>query len=328
MLSWLAGAIVSAVMGGTSCAGGAGGGTGGAATGGVGTGGVAAGGRTGGAGGGSQLDAGSTADAAATGDATAEELCPEVPLRRQSSGTPLSFTFAYQVSGQPLQFGEANAFAGGSLTPLNLRFFISELAVARADGTVTPLDLLQDGGAPEPYGAHLVNAEDAPSMTISTIAPPGAYTELRFTLGLNNACNGGSSTRKWPLDDSSQMTWPHLPGVGYLFFRFEGRWAASTGAGGAGGATGSGKAPVTAVHMGGFIGSLFAPHVTVKASLQVPSQGALKKTIDISLDEILAAAGSADVTSQFPAPLGPEVDAGDRLRQLLPTRTVFTLEGP
>jgi len=252
---------------------------------------------------------------------------------------------AVNLGDAPLSFGEPNAYHGGSLTPLNVRFYLSHLAVVRADGQVLPLDLLGSSGEVEPFGVHFANLEEPSTLTFHTVVPAGQYREIRFTWGIDDACNGGSSTRVYPLDDTSQMTWPHLQGLGYLFFRYEARWAGSSpaDAGGAfgvdGGANRDGAAadgaatdaavtalPPTAIHMGGLVGSIFAPEVHVPTALSVAGTAPLTKTMQMSLDAIFEEASSpATSASALSTSLGSEVAFGDRLRQRAAASSIFKL---
>jgi hypothetical protein len=113
------------------------------------------------------------------------------------------------MANKPFVFGQPNPLAdGGSLVPLNLRFYISQLELLRATGDAVAVDIVTAAGAPEPYGVHLFNAEDADTSTVRVLAPAGDYKGLRFALGLELGCNQQApASLADPLTDASQMTW-------------------------------------------------------------------------------------------------------------------------
>jgi hypothetical protein len=157
------------------------------------------------------------------------------------------------------------------------------------------------------------------------------------------------------------MSWPHL--AGYLFLRFEGQVTAPMqtvdagppDAGNAdarsadGGHTDGGPAdggpadggpaesgpvngapvdggssPITAIHMGGVIGRLFAPTAHAGAALSIPASGTIGKHLRVVMDEIfLGASANVDLTNFVS--LGPETVPGERLRQTVPSLPIFEL---
>jgi hypothetical protein len=221
------------------------------------------------------------------------------------------------LAGKPLVVGEPNPVAGGQVSPLNIRFYVSELALLAGDGTAVAVDLVSPDGKPEPYGVHLVNFEEPASASIHVLAPPGSYSGARFTFGINDACNAGGPNRNAPLSANSQMGWPHV--AGFLFFRYEAQWLATAEA--------SATAPPSMIHMGGLVGSVFAPQATVAGALVVPATGALARTIQVSFDEIFRGASSTDAVTNVLFP-SPEVIAGERLRRAVPTLPIFELAEP
>jgi hypothetical protein len=215
--------------------------------------------------------------------------------------------------------GEPNALAGGQLSPSNIRFYVSEFSLLAGDGSPLAVDLVSSAGLPESYGVHLVNLEDPESMRLRVLAPAGSYTGARFTLGLSDACNSGDSNRNVPLSFNSQMAWPHT--AGFLFLRYEAQWLPAAGADAAA------PAPPTMIHMGGVVGSVFAPQAIVSGALSVPATGPLTRTIQVSFDEILRGASSAEDTTNVAIPT-PEVIAGERLRRAVPTLPIFKFVEP
>lgn len=237
--------------------------------------------------------------------------------RQQRAGAPVDVTIGLTYAGKAVDFRQPNPRAGGgTFTPTDLTLFVSEVALLADDGRATPVDLVDAAGAPEPYRVHLYRAGDAATETFRFVAPAGRYAGLRFLLGLTDACNGGEpGQRKPPLASYSDMTWPHLPGLGsYLFLRYGGQVAGG----------GSTAAVPTQIHMGGGVGTMPAPTIQVRASIVVAPDGA-RMRMDAALDEIFAGA-TADVdVSRYPGPPSPELVAGERLRQTAAMRHVFSI---
>jgi hypothetical protein len=255
----------------------------------------------------------------------AASLCPEHPTPLRTLGTVVSLPMKLVMAGKPFVFGQSNALSdGGSLVPLNFRFYISEVQLLRAGGEEPiAVDIMTAAGTPPPYGVHFFNAEEADSSTLRFLAPAGEYTGLSFALGLKLACNRQQpSTLSDPLTDVSQMTWPHTGG--FLFLRFEGR---VTAGGGAGISSATSEIP-PAVHMGGNILTELLPYVTVSGSgaLSIPASGSLEKGMRVVMDEIFKGASSAIDVSDMAGPPAPDTVAGERLRRELPDLHVFELE--
>jgi hypothetical protein len=247
-----------------------------------------------------------TADRAPA-DAAAVLVCEEAPARRQPDGATLELTIQVRLAGKALVFGEPNAApGGGTLTPLNLRFYLSHLALLTAAGPVTT-DLVDGAGRPLPYGVHLFNAEEGATARLRLVAPAGSYTGLGFTFGLDEACNATDPHGNLPpLTDSSQMTWPHA--AGYLFLRYEAQLARTV-------------APVVdKVHMGGLGNLAPAPAVRLDGAITLPGAA---RTLEVNLDELFRGASmKSDAPSTIPL---PEVEAGDRLRSNLGAVQLFRL---
>ena len=308
-------AFVSAFA--VACGGGAAGGMGGTG----GTGGAAAG-TTGAAGAaGTAGTAGLTGGAGSgAGGASDWNACAVMPAPLRTSGTIVELTIDPVLGGQPFVYGEPNRLGAdvtGTVTPLNFRFYVSQVRLLTAAGSV-PVDVVTAAGLPEPYDVHLFNAEDDSSRALRVLAPPGTYTGIEFILGLNSACNTSNMAgRVPPLSETSQMTWGPL---GYLFLRFE-ALLSSIGPPPDGGA-----APPQAIHMGGSPGTLFAPVVRVEGALSVPAGATVTRSLRVVMEQIFAGATmEADVTT---APLpGGEVINGERLRRNAPRLPLFTF-GP
>jgi len=261
-------------------------------TGGSGSGGATA---TGGAGGGSGGDAGSSVPA-----------CNPTPPPQRTTGTIVELPVETVFGDAPFVYGETNMLPDGTqVVPLNFRFYVWAFELTTSTGGSVPVDIVDASGAPVTYGVHLYNGEDDASHTFRVLAPPGDYSGARFTLGLSGACDSGFPTgRLPPLDDSSQLSWPH--GFGYLFLRYEGR------------ADGAGAAQVPgAIHMGGDIAHLDmpgAPVISLDGALTVPATGTLRKTIRVYVDQIFKGATSTADLGSFFSTAPAEMQNGERLR--------------
>lgn len=285
--------------------------------------------------GGSEVDAAPPSDGS-TKDA-APSTCNATPTPLRTSGGTLALAIEPRLGGKAFVFGEPNATPdGGTITPLNFRFYVSHVALARATGAPVPVDLVTASGAPEPYGIHLFNAEDPTSHTLRVLAPPGAYTGITFTLGIDDGCNSEPPSRHTePLTDSSQMTWPHL--IGYLFLRYEGQVApAATADAGApadaGAASDAGAAGLfpSAVHMGGVPGQRFAPTVTTPGAFSIAAGQPTQRPLILDVGTVFQGAATAVDPASLEGLIGglPEtILAGERLRQHAPGLPLFVL-GP
>ena len=286
--------------------------------------------------GGAAGSVGSSAPAGTAGTVgtAGSSACPENPSPQRTQGTVVSFPLQLVLLGKPFVFGQPNMLAdGGSLVPLNLRFYISEVELLRSGEEPVAVDIVTASGAPEPYGVHLFNAEEADSSALRVLAPPGQYTGLAFALGLKLACNQQAPAGLTePLSGTSQMTWPHT--AGFLFFRYEGRYSGAGGAGGAdgGGGAGAGSAPgiPAMVHMGGSVTAERVPRLTVPGAFSVPASGTLEKGLSVVMAEIFkGASAELDVSDVAVGVLSsPEAIAGERLRRQLPELQAFVLDEP
>jgi hypothetical protein len=275
--------------------------------------------------------------AGATGDAGAPDPCPKAPAPLRASGVTLELSVAPVLEAKPFVFGEPNAMASGArVTPLNFRFYVSHVALLTAASTSVPVDLVTAAGAVEPYGVHLVNAEEPATQTLRVLAPAGNYVGLSFILGLDDACNAGSANaRAAPLDNTSQLVWP-VP-FGYLFLRLEDRVDVGAPDGGAA-ATDAAPADADvdaasadgiprAIHMGGFPGRLFAPTVTVVGALALTGGGApVQRTLTFEVGKLFEGAEAPiDPASAMSIPFDPETLAGEHLRQHVGALAPFSL---
>jgi hypothetical protein len=248
--------------------------------------------------------------------------CERKPTPLRTNGSTLALAIQPRLGDEALIFGEPNAAADGStIMPLNFRFYVSHVKLTQATGAPVSVDLVDAAGAPEPHGVHLFNAEDPASQTLRVLAPAGSYTGITFTFGVDDVCNSRApANNDPPLTTASQMVWPHF--AGYLFLRYEAQVTPGTASDG-----GSGAAPPTMIHMGGFPGAVFAPVVTAAGSFTIGAQPTSRPLV-LDMNALFAAATSEDDPPPVTAlSVFPEVLAGDRLRQHAPPLPLFVL-GP
>ncbi len=279
---------------------------------------ASAGGHGGGAGG-----AVGGATAPGPGGAGGASSCDPAPTPLRRAGTILELPIDPVYEGRPFVYGEPNMLSADSVvTPLDLRFYLSAVELLTAAGESIPVDIVTTSGAVQPYDVFLFNSEDAGAQTLRLLAPPGSYAGLKVAVGISPACNaGGPVGRVFPLSDGSEMTWPHL--AGYLFFRYESR--TSTGVPGA--TTTPAGVPLV-VHMGADIRNLAVPSALVfrvPGSISIPAAGSVSRHLRLAMDQVLKGAASQVDVSDFPALLGEEAVAGERLRRSGASLPLFEL---
>ncbi|HVR62519.1 MAG TPA: MbnP family protein [Polyangia bacterium] len=272
---------------------------------------------------------------------TTGDACPESPAPRFPTGALLQLPLALQFRGATMRFGEPNAAGGGAtVTPLNVRFYLSQVALIRTGGAGTvPVDVVDASGQPLPYGVHFFNGEDPITQVLRIRAPAGQYDGITFSFGLGDECNAGPPERNPPLSAASQMTWPH--GFGYLFFRYEARVSGGSGpdAGGDGdggvavgdggdsGAADDSSLPglPAAIHMGGWPHLVLAPTARAAGALAVTDAPPSTRTLFLVMDEVFRGAGTPAKSALPLAPPGAEAAAGENLRQAAKALTLFVL---
>ncbi len=144
---------------------------------------------------------------------------------------PVRIQFQARLAGKIFACGSQYEGVGSkatTVTPVDLRFFVSQIELLRADGSATPVTLDQDG-VWQYQSLALIDLEDAtggcrngnsamhPELT-GTVAT-GAYVGLRFTLGVPfDLDHLESSTAPSPLNMTAmQWSWQN----GYKFLRAE-----------------------------------------------------------------------------------------------------------
>jgi hypothetical protein len=128
------------------------------------------------------------------------------------------------VGGAAAAIGQVGTGSSGRQFKLSLfKFFLAEPVLIASDGHESKAQLLSPAGAPEPYGLHLVDADDAATQQLRLAAPPGQYSALRFGVGVPQPCNQmGTTTQVFPLNPDSEMFWDWASK--FMFLRVEGEW--------------------------------------------------------------------------------------------------------
>ncbi|MGA0805426.1 MAG: MbnP family copper-binding protein [Pseudohongiellaceae bacterium] len=165
----------------------------------------------------------------------------------------LVLQFATDVNGAPFACGQSYAGIGTAattITPTDLRFYISSVALLDANDKAVPLALEQDG-VWQYQDVALLDFEDgsgpcqngnAPTNhVVRGTVPAGDYTGLEFTLGLPFALNHADNLLAASPLNLSAMFWNWQGG--YRFFKLDLAVAPGTAMGGGmGSGMGSGMA--------------------------------------------------------------------------------------
>lgn len=146
--------------------------------------------------------------------------------------TPEPVSFALQfgavVGDAPFACGVRYQVGGVGTEARDLRFYVSEVRLVRADGTEVPLELEQDG-LWQHQGVALLDFEDGTAgcrngtpqtrSLVSGTAPAGDYRGLRFTMGVPMELNHiNQATAPSPLSLTA-LFWSW--NAGYKFLRAE-----------------------------------------------------------------------------------------------------------
>jgi hypothetical protein len=136
----------------------------------------------------------------------------------------LEIVFKATVNNKPLFLDSIYHFPGGEqFTLRSLKFFVSNVAVSLATG-IERQPLID----PMANGSYLINFENE-NPAIRFDFPAGAYTDLRFWIGLPRALNHSDPTSAPPPLDlgKGDMYWEW--NSGYIFLLAEGRCEAVKG---------------------------------------------------------------------------------------------------
>jgi hypothetical protein len=233
--------------------------------------------------------------------------CFEAPTLPAAAQGEVNIDLVPMLDGKPMVMGEENALsAGGTLMPTNLRFYLSGFEF-KAGGKKVPGTLVDSAGKPLRYGVQFVEASTPSSLKFGLRVAPGTYDEVSFVLGLTEGCNASEATLGSPLNEASQLKWPHS--MGFLFLRFEGKYSAAAD-----------KKLPTKIHMGSGSGDdRFAPKIAIAGPIEVCGK-VTQIELAFSVDEMIKGSAMETDLSKFSlppsaGPVGDEILAGERLRQ-------------
>lgn len=225
--------------------------------------------------------------------------------------------FAAEVNGQPFACGQQYPAIGttrSTITPADFRYYVSEVQLLTADGQAVPLQLEQDG-VWQLENIALLDFEDGTgpcrngtaglNTTVRGRVPAGAYTGVRFTLGIPFERNHGDPTVSPAPLNSTAMFWNWQGG--YKFLKFD----TSTGGNTADTpAAASPQGPVTrySVHLGSTVCAA-ASRTTAPSACQNPNRVTVafnrfdlaQHTIVADIGRVLAAA-NVDVNAPKTSP--------------------------
>ncbi|MBS1614611.1 MAG: hypothetical protein JST06_00670 [Bacteroidetes bacterium] len=131
----------------------------------------------------------------------------------------IQFSISNEVDGQPIQMGPLNFqnAKGNDYSVSMLKYYLSNFSLLTADGTEVPVN----------SSYYLIDASLPASESFSIAdVPAGAYTKLRFHLGVDSLHNH-SGTQSGALDPVHGMIWNW--NTGYIFFKHEGSYKDSLG---------------------------------------------------------------------------------------------------
>jgi uncharacterized repeat protein (TIGR04052 family) len=141
---------------------------------------------------------------------------------------PITLRFAAAVGIYPFECGAVYTGVGSSsstVTPTDLRLFVSDVQLIEADGTRVPLEIDEF----EPFQSNSValldfadgtgacsNADSALNAQITGVAPEGTYVGLSFSTSVPLDINHTDPTLNAPPLHPSNMTWSWLLGYKFL----------------------------------------------------------------------------------------------------------------
>lgn len=188
----------------------------------------------------------------------------------------LSLEFDNIVGSEDLQLetGSYTNTSGESYNITTLKYFISNIALTKADGSVYTV--------PQDESYFLIDESDVEKHEVEIQVPEGEYTGVSYLIGVDSLRNTMDvSKRTGALDPSGEaagMYWSW--NSGYIFFKIEGTSSAST-----------------------IVGNTFEYHIGLFGGLNTPTINNLKK---VSLD--LKPRGTAKVTLAKPSNIHMTVD--------------------
>ena len=175
----------------------------------------------------------------------------------------VAIPFAAEIGGKPFACGAGYAGLGhtkATVQAVDFRLFVSEAALVRADGSLQPIALEQDGQW-QLDGLALLDFEDATgactngtagtNTMLRGIVPEGDYPGLAFTLGVPFAQNHGDPTVSPAPLNTTAMFWNWQGGYKFLRIDMVPEVMAGMDSGAESGATsGAGNAKGWFLHLG------------------------------------------------------------------------------
>lgn len=164
-----------------------------------------------------------------TAAAMALAACSTAPYTPKA--TQVSLNFAAQINGQPFACGQRYDGVGvtrSSITPSDLRMFVSEVKLLRQDGSAVPVQLTQDGVWQHQSVALLDfengsgpcrNGTAATNTSVRGQVPAGHYVGVELTVGVPFAQNHQDPTVAPAPLNSTAMFWNWQGG--YKFIKFD-----------------------------------------------------------------------------------------------------------
>lgn len=131
-----------------------------------------------------------------------------------ANAAPLTLTLSLTDGGEPFFYHNPLSVNGQALNVNEVKFYVSNVALVKADGSEVPVAGLQL--------AHLKKGTPPRDIKIFTgDAPAGEYRGLRFDVGVPRALNhADATTAKAPLSIEEGMYWAW--NSGYIFFSLHG----------------------------------------------------------------------------------------------------------
>ena len=150
------------------------------------------------------------------------------PAPTPEAAAPVTIRFAAEFAGKPFACGQSYNLGSPAVaaTPSDMRFYVSEVALVRADGTAVPVALDTDNRW-QANGVALLDFEDgtgpcaaggsaATNTALRGTAPAGSYTGLRFTVGVPVAQNHQDATVAGAPLNVTAMFWNWQNGYKFL----------------------------------------------------------------------------------------------------------------
>ena len=144
------------------------------------------------------------------------------------AASPVTIRFAAEFAGKPFACGQSYTLGTPAVaaTPTDLRLYVSEVSLLRADGTAVPVALDTDNRW-QANGVALLDFEDgtgpcaaggsaATNTALRGTVPAGSYAGLRFTVGVPVAQNHQDATVAGAPLNVTAMFWNWQNGYKFL----------------------------------------------------------------------------------------------------------------